>query len=126
MKKRFLSATSIIVYVQLILIDTYLPFVFQWHLLQPERRVVCVGELKIVVHPTITPRFCHSLRSLWNVSVICALGGTLKISITKSMAITIVAITWFASGWFRYTRISKTLRFSKRNYETIKLLNVNV
>lgn len=32
---------------QLILNDTYLFFVFQWHLLQPERRVVCVGELKI-------------------------------------------------------------------------------
>lgn len=30
-----------------LLIETYLSFIFQWHLLQPERWVVCVGELKI-------------------------------------------------------------------------------
>jgi len=55
------------------------------------------------------------------------LGGTMKFSITKSMTIIIVTITWSASGWtFCYTRISKTCRFSKRNYETIRPLNVNV
>lgn len=102
-------------------------FVFQWHLLQPERRVVCVGKLKTVVraHLVIIPRFCRSHSSLWNTNVTCALGGTLKISITKSMAIIIVAITWFASGWdvLLYSYIKDSSFF---NYQVIKPLNANV
>lgn len=44
-----------------LLIETYLSFIFQWHLLQPERRVVCVGELKIASSDH-TAILCHCLR----------------------------------------------------------------
>lgn len=60
------------------------------------------------------------------------LGGTLKISITKSAAITIVAGRRGAPGGgggvdvLLFSNIKDTPRFSKRNYGAIKPLNVDV
>lgn len=110
-----------------LLIETHLSFIFQWHLLQPERWVVCVGELKIASdhHTAILSLPSFSLKRKRNSYSVL---GTLKISITKNVNIInhcLDKVVRLGLRTFYFIRISKIL-FKAQLREAIELVNVNI
>lgn len=78
------------------------------------------------MHPAITPRFCHCLRSLWNVSVTCARCSrnfeNFNYKECGHYHCPDNVIRLGLNILFYFIPISKTLRFSKPNYKAIKLV----